>query len=355
MPRASIEFVWPYMLWALLAVPAAMLFYQRIVARRNQSAGEYRQLEIVGGAPGANSQARRALPPTLMLLALVLWLLALARPEAAVSLPSHVESIILAMDVSGSMRADDLKPNRLKAVQDTAHAFIAEQPKGVRIGIVEIASTAAVTLAPTTDHEALDKAIDNVQLQKGTALGTGILVSLATLLPDAGIDVEQILTGRPSPPTQLYGLTQRPKVDREASKPVPPGSNGAAAIVLLSDGSSNVGPDPLKMADMAAEKGVRVYTVGIGTPEGSTLKIDGWSIRVRLEEDTLKKIALNTNADYFRGATARDLKKIYANLATRLAMEKQQNVEISAVFAALGALFAGIGGLLSLLWFNRVL
>ena len=351
MPRAAIDFIWPFMLWVLLAVPVMMVYYQRMVAKREQAAQAYSRLEIIGTTPGANSALRRKLPPWLMLGALVLFILALARPEAAVILPSRTDAIILAMDVSGSMRADDVKPNRLKAAQEAALAFINEQPKGVRVGIVEIASSAALVLAPTTDHEALEKAINEVQLQKGTALGTGMVVALAALLPAANIDVDQLISGRPGQ-SNARPLGER---DKDGQKPVPPGSNASTAIVLLSDGGSNVGPDPVKIAEFAAEKGVRVYTVGVGTPEGATLKIDGFSVRVRMEEEVLKKIAMTTNGDFFRAATAKELKKIYENLAMRLAMEKQQAVEVSALCAALGALLALLSGFLSMLWFNRIL
>jgi Ca-activated chloride channel homolog len=353
--RASINFIWPLMLWVLLLVPVVVLAWRRTMARRARMTDQYASLEMVGTTPGSNSRLRGRLPPLLMLLALVFFLLALARPQAALMLPARVESVILAMDVSGSMRADDIKPNRLKAAQDAARTFIGEQPRHVRVGLVEIASAAALVLAPTTDRDALLNAIEKVQLQKGTALGSGMVVALATLLPDAGIDVEQLITGRPTPGFGPQKSAEEKAKEKEAAKPVPAGSNGATAIVLLSDGSSNIGPDPLKMADLAAEKGVKVYTIGIGTPEGSTLKADGWSVRVRLDEEVLKKIALTTNGDYFRAATARELNKIYANLSTRLALEKVQAVEVSALLAALGAMFAMVSALLSMLWFNRIL
>jgi len=354
--RASISFIWPFMLWALLVLPVIGLVFWRLLHKRGTTTDEYAQLEIIGAGPAAG-KFRRRVPLVLMFLALAVMLLALARPEASLMLPSRTEAVILALDVSGSMRADDIKPNRLTATQDAARTFLNEQPRHVRIGVVEIASSAALVLAPTTDREALLGTIEKVQLQKGTALGAGIIIALTTLLPNAGIDVEKLIGGTSAPTLgQLRPRSEEEKkAAAEAAKPVPPGSNTSAAIVLMSDGSSNVGPDPVKMAEIAAEKGVRIYTVGIGTPEGATLKLDGFSVRVKMDEETLKKIALTTNGDYFRAASARELKKIYENLSTRLALERAQAVEVTSVFVVFGALLALIGAMLSMLWFNRVL
>src|SRR5262249_17263004 len=138
-------------------------------------------------------------------------------------------------------------------------------------------------------------------------------------------------------------------------KPVPPGSNGSAAIVLLSDGEANTGRDPLEAAKMAAERGIRIFTVGVGTKEGTTLGFDGWSMRVRLNEDVLKKIAQTTEGEYFQAASAPDLTSVYKRLTTKLALEKKRATEVTAVFVAIGAPFALLGVLLSMFWYNRVL
>lgn len=347
--RAAVTFLWPAMLWLLIIVPVLAALYLRLLSRRQKSTDQYASLETVGQTSGTASKWRRRLPAALYLLALTAMIMTMARPQASLMLPSRTEAVILAMDVSGSMRADDVKPNRLTAAQEAAKTFIAEQPREVRIGIVAIAGSAALVQSPTTNREDLVKAIDRFQMQRGTALGSGLVISLATLLPQAGIDVEQIISGRPPP------AWATPRTPAEPAKPVPPGSNASAAIVLLSDGASNTGPDLVKMGELAAEKGVRVFTVGIGTPEGATLSAEGWSMRVRLDEDSLKKIALETRGEYMRAGNARDLKKIYTYLSTRLALEKKQSVEVSALFAAFGAAMAMLGALLSMLWFNRIL
>jgi Ca-activated chloride channel homolog len=278
-------------------------------------------------------------------------LFAIARPQAALMLPGRIENIILAMDVSGSMRAADTAPDRITAARNAAAAFLAEQPRQVRVGLVSIAASAAVAQSLTDNRENILKALDRFQLQPGTALGSGLIISLATLLPEAAIDVEQILSGAPPfPPGGVYS-----KRGGEPFKPVPPGSYGSAVIVLLSDGQSNMGPDPMAMATIAADRGVRVFTVGVGTPEGATLSVKGWSMRVRLDEAALKKIASVTRGEYFRAGDAADLKKIYRHLSAKLVLEKQQNIEVTALFAGLGALLSLIAGLLSMAWFNRLI
>ncbi len=358
-PR-SITLAWPLMLWLLAAVPLAAALYFYLLARRRRSTLPYARLV---GAGESQSAFKRNVPVVLLLLGLTSLLFAITRPSAVVMLPSRVETIILAIDASGSMRATDVKPDRISAAQAAAKTFIAEQPGHVRIGVVSVASAAAVVQPPTDSREELEQAIDRFQLQRGTALGSGLIIALATLLPQGTIDVEKLINPRDGPNPNAPagrelggGPAARPGTAAKAgpAAPAAPGSNRAAAIVLLSDGASNIGPDPLKMAQVAADQGVRVFTVGVGTTEGATLTLNGWSMRVRLDEDTLKKIASITGGEYFRAGTAPDLKKIYKTLSAQLAFEKHQSTEVTALFVALGAALAMLGALLSLLWFNRI-
>jgi Ca-activated chloride channel family protein len=339
------------MLWLLILAPALVALYLWLLARRKKAALRYASLAMLGEAAGGHGRLRRHVPPILLLLGLCAMILAVARPHAVIMLPAHQETVILAMDVSGSMRATDIKPNRLAAAQDAAKAFVAEQPRHVRVGIVAIAGAAAVVQSPTDNREDIVQAIDRFQLQRGSAIGSGLIISLATLLPDAGIDVEQILHGRPS----RFWKDPARKSGDEKAKPVPPGSNNGAAIVVLSDGQSNVGPDPLEAAKLVAERGVRIYTVGIGTVEGTTLGFEGWSMRVRLDEDILKKIATMTRGEYFQARSAADLKSIYRHVNARLVLEKKRSMEVTAIFVAAGAALAMLGAMLSLFWFNRIL
>ena len=355
-PR-SITLLWPALLWLLLAVPLLGLLYLRMQRRRKLAALRYASLETVDGhargAGGTRDAWRRHIPALLLLFGLCSLIFAIARPSAIIMLPSRVETVMLAMDVSGSMRATDVAPSRIAAAQNAAKTFVEEQPGNVRVGVVAVAGAAAVVQSPTDNREDIFQAIDRFQLQRGTALGSGLLISLATLLPNEGIDVEKILNGEAARPAgRELGAA---KSAAGESRPVPPGSNTAAAIVLLSDGHSNTGPEPLKIARMAADHGVRIFTVGIGTPEGAVLTTDGWSARVKLDEDTLKKIATLTGGEYFRAGNAPDLKKIYKYLGAKLAFEKHQSTEVTAIFVALGAAFAMLAALLSLLWFNRIL
>lgn len=347
---ASLTLQWPAMLWLLTALPvlAGISAWQSV--RANRGAQRYVGLGLFGAGPTGASRFRRYFPQGLMFMGLAGLLFAITRPQAALMLPARIETIILAMDASGSMRAADMKPDRITAARTAAAAFLAEQPSNVRIGVVSIAASAAVAQSPTDNRESVLKALERFQLQPGTALGSGLIISLATLLPDGGIDTEKILSGSPPyPPGGVY-----PTSGAAPFKPVAPGSYGSAVIVLLSDGQSNMGPDPAAMATIAAERGVRVFTVGVGTPEGATLTVNGWSMRVRLDEEALKKMASITRGEYFRAGDANDLKKIYRSLSAKLILEKQQTMEITALFAGLGALLSLITALLSMAWFNRI-
>jgi len=262
------------------------------------------------------------------------------------------------MDISGSMRATDVQPNRIVAAQNAAKTFVADQPGSVRIGVVSIAGTAALAQSPTANREDIVRAIDRFHLQRGTALGSGLAISLAALLPKANIDVKQIIGEglRPAPRSGRKPEGVKPEAEKtDGGKSAPPAREESAAIVLVSDGESNTGPDPMKVAKIAAEHGVRIFTVGIGTTEGAVLSTEGMSMRVRLDEETLKKIATATGGVYFRAGNSAELKKIYRYLSAKLAVEKGQTTEVTAVFVAFGALLATIAGLLSMSWFNRIL
>jgi Ca-activated chloride channel family protein len=210
-----------------------------------------------------------------------------------------------------------------------------------------------VAQIPTLNREDLTSAIDRFQLQRGTAIGNGIVMSLATLFPDAGIDLQQMGYGAGRVRGQSIDQPKK-EGDKKDFKPVAPGSYGSAAIILLTDGQRTTGVDSLEAAKMAADRGVRIYTVGIGTVDGETIGFEGWSMRVRLDEDTLKKIALQTQAEYFYAGTAADLKKVYEKLGSRLTVEKKET-EISGLLALLAAALALTAAGLSLWWFNRVL
>ena len=342
------SFHWPMMLWLFASVPPLMLFYLRRVGRRRKSASRFAGLAAAG--QGTGGAFRRHLPALLLLIGLCSMIFAVARPQALITLPSRTDTVMLAIDISGSMRAADIKPNRLAAAQNAAKAFIEDQPGHVRIGVVSVAAAAAVVQSPTGNRKEILQAIDRFQLQRGTALGSGMAISLATLLPDAGIDAGSLTSKR--------SRAAHDSAETDAEKkggPVSAEANGSAAIVLLTDGHSNTGPDPLEAARLAAEHGVRVFTVGVGTLDGATLTTDGMSMRVRLDEEALKTIALKTDGEYFRADNAGDLKRVYQRLSAKLTNENRRLTEISALFAATGVFLAMLSGLLSLAWFNRIL
>jgi Ca-activated chloride channel family protein len=345
-------FLWTEMLWLLLLLPAVVAAYLVLLRRKKKAALRYASLALVRDAMSAGARMRRHVPPLLFLAALALMLIAIARPAAVVTLPSQHETVILAMDVSGSMRATDVKPNRLVAAQEAARAFIAEQPRTTRIGVVSFAATASVVQSPTHSKEDILGAIERFQLQRGTAVGSGILVSLKTIFPDAEFDLRSFNPRREAAKATPLDPARTP--DKPPPKPVAPGSFASAAIILLTDGQTTTGPDPIEAARMAADRGVRVYTVGVGTQAGEIIGAEGWSMRVRLDEEALKTIANLTRADYFHAGSAADLQKIYKNLNTKLFFEEKET-EVTALFSAGAAILALLAGLLSLLWFNRIL
>jgi Ca-activated chloride channel family protein len=350
------SFLWPDSLWLLLAVPLLVGLYVVVLRRRKKLALRYASLSMVREAIGVGQRARRHVPPILFLIGLTLMIVAMARPTAVVTLPTQHETIILAMDVSGSMRAVDVQPTRLAAAQEAARAFINDQPHNVKIGIVSFAGTAAVVQAPTENREDLIAAIDRFQLQRATAIGSGILVSLKAIFPDVEFDLRasnpRIQTSDTGKGLSLDNRAKGPPKDNE--KPVAPGSYQSAAIILLTDGQTTTGPDPVEAARMAADRGVRVYTVGIGTVQGEIIGWEGWSMRVRLDEDTLKTIANITRGEYFYAGTATDLKKVYQGMNSKMVLQKQQS-EITALFVAAAAVFVLLGAGFSLAWFNRLL
>lgn len=285
---------------------------------------------------------------------MALAIFGIARPTAVVTLPSEQRQIILAIDVSLSMRASDVQPSRLAAAQAAAKAFVQEQPADVRIGIVSFAGTAALVHPPTRDRDDLIAAIDRFELQRHTAIGSGIIVALATLFPDEQIEVESSgFGGFSSERGRSKSLDQPSKEPKNPAKVVPPGSFPNGAIILLTDGRRTMGPDPIKAARMAADHGVRIYTVGFGTAGGAHADVDGMSIFMRFDEETLKAIAEVTQGQYFHAGSADDLRKVYEMLNARFVLEKKET-EITALTTALASLLLIAAATLSLLWTSRI-
>ena len=353
------SFLWPGMLWLLLTLPVFVILYLLAQRRRRRYAARYASLLVVKDALGRGPGLRRHIPALLFLLGLAVGIFAISRPQATVLLPSNRGTVILALDMSGSMRAQDIAPSRFEAAKAAARAFIEKQPKNVRVGIVAFSATAALVQPPTTNHDDLLAAKDRLRTQRGTAIGSGILVSLDAIFEDAASNA----SGSADAQTQNDPNAAAPAPSRDlpltsssdATQPVPvaPGSYTSAVVVLLTDGQNNTGPDPLDAADQAANKGVRVFTVGIGTNRGDVVGAEGRFFRVQLDEASLKKIAQNTAASYFKADNEGDLVRIYQALSVRLVMGRDRT-EITAILTAIALAVLVVGSALSLGWFNRM-
>lgn len=312
---SSLQFLWPLMLYAGsgVALFAGYYVYQT-----------------------------KKVPPVILCLGLLLLCAALARPQTVLMTPLREATVMLVIDTSGSMRAKDVKPSRIEAAQQAAQQFIQDKPSRLRVGLVTVAGTAALAQAPTEERDALLKALDYLPLQYGSALGTGILVSLEALLPGAGIDAQKIINeasdqGSAKKSTDMgKSLDEKNKAAQQPQASASRGKN--MAIVLMSDGQSNMGPELQKMAELAAAHEVKVYTVGIGTAEGDVVHMQGRSMRVKLEDEALKKVSAMTQGEYFRADSTEGLKNVYDKLGYKLRFEKRAMSEISAQVALLGML-----------------
>lgn len=333
------SFIWPAMLWLLLLVPLSVALYIQMQQRRRRLAARIGSLGLVQEGAGRRLGFRRHIPPALFLTGLLLLMLALARPETVVSLPRVQGTVILAFDVSGSMAADDFEPTRMEAAKEAARAFVEQQPPGVLLGVVAFSDSGFVVQAPTSDQEAILATINRLTPQSGTSLANGIFASLNTIAADAG-----------TAPRRYSNLTPMPT---PTPTPVPEGSYTPAVIVMLTDGENNESPDPLAAAQAAADRGVRIHTVGIGSAEGTILPIDGFMIHTQLDEAMLKQITELTDGTYYNAENEEDLQEIYGNLDPQL-MVKPEKMEVTSVFAGVSTLVLLAGGAFSLLWLSRL-
>jgi Ca-activated chloride channel family protein len=356
--HSPVSFLAAEHLWLLTLLPVAAGLYWLLLRRRKRVAVRYGNFGMLKQALGSRGRLRQHIPPTLFLIAITLLILGIARPAAVMSVSSNKSTVILTMDVSGSMRSQDVKPSRVEAMQAAAKTYVGQQPKEVRIGIVAFASSAFLVQSPTTDHAILSAAIDRFRLQRGTAVGSGILMSLATLFPDEDFSVGPFASRDdpfdPSPSGSANRGTPLGEGAKKKPALVEPGSNKSSVIILLTDGATNAGPDPVEAARQAANHGVRVYTVGFGTTGGDIVGFEGRRWRAELDEDSLKRIADMTRAQYYRASNAQELEAIYKLLSTSLVTERKEN-EITWYVTAAATVVLLLAAGLSLLWFSRVL
>ncbi len=352
------RFEWPNFLWLLALLPVLALCYVQAMRRRRKDAIGYSSLSLIKAALGPGQRWRRHLPAALLGLALIPLVLAMARPSTTFTLPSDQVTIVMAMDVSLSMRATDMKPNRIAAAKEAAKAFVADLPRSIRVGIVAFAGTATVVQTPTDNRDELMAAIDAFQLQRGTATGSALLVALNLLLPDSGVDLESALFGRDfrrdpgagaagaRPGSEEIGRKAAPA---KAFTPVAPGSFTNGAIILLSDGRRTTGVDPVVAAKQAADRGVKVYTVGFGSKDPNANSADEWSFYLRLDEEALKQMAAITTGEYQHAGSSSDLRKVYEGFNTKFSMERKET-EVGALLSGGAALIIALAAFLSMRW-----
>lgn len=339
--------IWPEMLWMMLALPVLIMGYVILLRRRSRTALRYASLSLVRGAIGPGQRLRRHIPPLLLLLALGAAIAAMTRPTTLITLPSGQRTVVLAIDVSLSMAAPDIAPNRLAAAQAAARDFIRAQPPDIRIGIVSFAGTASLVQAPTLDREDAIAAVDRFRLDRHTAIGSGIVVSLGAIFPEDGFELEAMLFG----PGFMNDGDDRLRREPSPRERQAAGSNTSSIVILLTDGSTTSGPDPLDAARLAADRGIRVYTVGFGSEDGSMVTAAGWSFYSRFDEASLQAIADITGAAYFHADDASALEEVYENLSARFVLDTQET-EITALLAACAVVLMFAAAALSLLWFG---
>ncbi|HJR79260.1 MAG TPA: VWA domain-containing protein [Anaerolineales bacterium] len=333
------SFIWPSLLLLLIGVPLLVLLYVRMLQRRKKFAARFGSLGLVHDARGSGPGLRRHIPAALFLGGVTILVTSLARPQATINLPRVEGTVILTFDVSGSMAADDLQPTRMEAAKVAATEFVNNQPASVSIGVVAFSDGGITVQAPTAERENTLATIERLVPRRGTSVGNGILVSLNTIAVDAG-----------DPPILNTNSLTTPEAPLEP----PQGWYPSAVVVLLSDGENNENPDPIATADLAADLGVRVYTVGVGSTTGAILDIEGFTVHSQLNEAMLQEIAHITGGQYYYAGSEEDLRRIYSDLEPKLSI-KPEEIEITSIFAGFAILVFLVGAALSLLWFGRVL
>ncbi|KRE58586.1 VWA domain-containing protein [Phycicoccus sp. Soil748] len=331
------SFAWPWMLLGLLAVPALVAAYRRQQRMRQRRRVELEALGLVplaghGSAPGGPGRSRlQHLAPALVLAALTVLIVSLARPTATVAEPRREGTVMLAFDVSTSMAATDMAPTRLDAAKAAARTFVARQPSSIRIGVVAFGDSAVVSQQPTDDRLQVRAAIDRLTPQGGTAVGRGIVSSLSAI---AGKPVE---------------IGAEPGAGDDADI----GYYSSAAIVLLSDGENTTDPDPQEVADLASAAGVKVYAIGVGSTRGTVLEVDGFQVSTALDEASLKRIAATTGGAYYAAADAASLAKVYGSIDLAWTARTRER-EVTSWFAAAAAVLLLLGAAVSVLRSGRV-
>jgi Ca-activated chloride channel family protein len=337
------SFIWPAMLLLLLTIPVGVALYLVRERRRRARAASFR-VSGAGGATPADAPAvrrgiRRRLPAVLVVAGLTILVASLARPQSVVGVPRIEGTVILAFDVSGSMAATDVTPTRMEAAKAAARAFVERQPSSVRIGVVTFSDSGFSVQVPTSEQADVVAAIDRLGPERGTSLASGIEIALQT-----------IETADAKPRTDYYSNAS--PAPTPVPTPVPKGTYAPAIIVLVTDGENTTNPDPLTAAAAAADRGVRIDTVGVGTAAGTTLEVEGFRVHTAMDETTLRAISERTDGTFYTADDPAGLAAIYDDVEKRLVIHAEP-MEVTSLFAGAGVLLLVIGGLGSLLWAGR--
>jgi Ca-activated chloride channel family protein len=342
-----VSFLWPLGLVAMLLVPLGLVLGRAIERRRGRRLFALGSLglprEAAGGAaPGARRAGtmRYRVPAALFVIGFLVLGVALARPQASVSLPQVEGTVILAFDVSASMAADDLKPTRMDAAKAAAKDFVTHAPAGVVIGIVAFSDAGIAVQVPTADQVALAASIDRLNPAHGTSLGQGILASLAA-----------VAHAESDTPPDYY--SNRSPAPIASPAPVAPGSHGSAVVVLFSDGENNESPDPIAAAQTAADTGIRIDTIGIGSAAGATVDLNGFKVHTQLDAAMLQQVAQITKGTYYGASDVAGLRSIYSDVGSLL-VTKSRQIEVTGLLAGAAAIVFLAGALLSFAWLGRL-
>lgn len=323
----------PWMLGLLLVIPAMVAAYASARRRRAQRTAALADQGLVTTAPSRRMRVRRHLPFALFTAALTVLVVGMARPVTSVKTPQREGTVILALDVSNSMKADDIRPTRLEAAKHAARAFVDRQPPAVRIGVVAFGDGAVVVQTPTNVHADVVQSIDRLSSEGGTSLGHALITSLGAI------------AGKP--------VTIDPEALASDSAQVDIGYFGSATVVLLSDGEETASPDPVDVAEVASVAGVRVHTIGVGTEAGTVVQVDGFSVATALDSAMLEEVASVTDGSYYQADDAEGLAEISESIDLRFKLVSERT-EVTGLFSAAGIVLLLVGALLSVLWFGRV-
>jgi len=334
------SFASPELLLGLLLVPIALIGYLFVQRRRSRYAVRFTNVDLLSNLVPRSPGWRRHLPPVLYLAAISALAIGLARPSMVLAVPREEATIMLTMDVSRSMRATDVDPNRLTAAQQAATDFVDRLPEQFRIGLVAFSTEARLVVEPTTDRAEIREALASLRADGGTAMGDAIDLAL-----DASGAVPE------ATPTPEASAEPDPSASPEADA-VP-----VVAEVVLSDGANSTGTlEPIEAAQRAADLGVPIYTIALGTNEG-TVDVPNplgmlESMPVPPDPETLATIAEMTGGRFFEAPTAEELTAIYESLGSKVGYVEEEQ-EVTQLFAAAGLLFVLVGGALAAHWFNR--